>query len=82
LVTFRTFTGGDRLKGLYSFIEDFRRDGKSADEVRRVIFGKGWVNDTEGEWAPLTKARFRASGATCEAKETIDAGVLEDRFYL
>ena len=29
LITFRTRTGGDRLKGLYSFIEDFRRDGQS-----------------------------------------------------
>ena len=28
LVTFRTSTGGDRLKGLYAFIEDFRRDGR------------------------------------------------------
>lgn len=82
LVTFRTFTGGDRLKGLYSFIEDFRRDGKSATEVRRAIFGNGWVNDRDGKWAPLTKARFTASGATWEAKETIDAGVLKDRFYL
>lgn len=82
LVTFRTFTGGDRLKGLYSFIEDFRRDGKSANEVRRAVFGNGWVNDTDGEWTPLTKARFTASGATWEAKETIDAGVLKDRFYL
>ena len=35
LVTFRTRTGGDRLKGLYSFVEDFRRDTKSANDVRR-----------------------------------------------
>src|SRR3954467_6856380 len=26
LVTFRTKTGGDKLKGLYSFVEDFKRD--------------------------------------------------------
>ena len=30
LVTFRTRSDGDLLKGLYSFIEDFRRDTKSA----------------------------------------------------
>ena len=82
LVTFRTVTGGDRLKGLYSFIEDFRRDGKSAQEVRRAIFGNGWVRDAGGQWTPLTRARFTASGATWEAKETIDAGVVKDRFYL
>ncbi|MBN2474040.1 MAG: DUF3472 domain-containing protein [Pirellulales bacterium] len=82
LVTFRTHAGGDRLQGLYSFIEDFRRDGKSADEARRAIFGNGWVRDGDGEWTPLTKARFTASGAAWEAKETIDAGVLGARFYL
>jgi hypothetical protein len=82
LVTFRTFTGGDRLKGLYSFIEDFRCDGKSATEVRRAVFGNGWVRTPQGRWKPLTKARFTASDATWEAKETIDAGVREERFYL
>jgi len=38
LVTFRTRTGGDRLAGLYSFVEDFRRDIKSATETRRAAF--------------------------------------------
>jgi len=82
LVTFRTFTGGDRLKGLYSFIEDFRRDGKSATEVRRATFSNGWVQNRQGRWDPLLKARFTASGATWEAKETIDAGVVKEQFYL
>ena len=82
LVTFRTYTGGDRLKGLYSFIEDFRRDGKSATEVRRAVFGNGWFRTPEGRWKPLLKARFTASGASWEAKETIDAGVVKGQFYL
>ncbi|HEY7116859.1 MAG TPA: DUF3472 domain-containing protein [Tepidisphaeraceae bacterium] len=81
LVTFRTRTGGDRLKGLYSFIEDFRRDTKSATEVRRATFGNGWVAVGE-QWKPLPSARFTASSSTWEAKETIDAGVIEGRFYL
>src|SRR5207342_759091 len=33
LVTFRVRTGGQPLKGLYSFVEDFRRDFKSAREI-------------------------------------------------
>jgi hypothetical protein len=82
LVTFRTRTGGDRLKGLYSFVEDFRRDTKSAWEARRALFGNGWVRDVAGEWKPLVRASFSASGAAWEAKETIDAGVAEGRFYL
>jgi hypothetical protein len=75
-------TGGDQLKGLYSFIEDFRRDGKSATEVRRATFSNGWVQNRQGRWDPLLKARFTASGATWEAKETIDAGVVKEQFYL
>jgi hypothetical protein len=34
LVTFTTITGGDPLKGYYSFVEDFRRDTKSVSETR------------------------------------------------
>jgi hypothetical protein len=82
LATFRTRTGGQPLKGYYSFIEDFRRDGKSAQESRRARFRNGWVKTTSGEWVALTKARFTASGAEWEAKDTIDAGVVGAEFFL
>jgi hypothetical protein len=82
LVTFRTITGGTRLKSPHSFVEDFRRDTKSAAEVRRAVFGNGWVGNSDGAWTPLVKARFTASAASWEAKKTIDAGVVKDRFYL
>ena len=81
LVTFRTRTGGDKLEGLYSFVEDFRRDTKSATESRRAQFANGWVL-AAGEWKPLVTARFTASSATWEARNTIDAGLAGDRFYL
>lgn len=74
LVTFRVRTGGLPLSGLYSFVEDFRRDTKSVQDVRRARFGNGWVKTTNGEWAPLAKARFTASNATWEARENINAG--------
>ena len=80
LVTFRTRTGGDRLEGLYSFVEDFRRDTNNAGEVRRATFSNGWVRS--GEWKPLLAARFTASSSEWEAKDTIDAGVAGGRFYL
>src|SRR3982751_4534696 len=80
LVTFRTRTGGDRLKGLYSFIEDFRRDTRSAAEARRATFSNGWV--FAGDWKPLLAARFTASNSEWEAKDTIDAGVTAGGFYL
>src|SRR3982751_399932 len=43
LVTFRTRTGGDHLKGLYSFVEDFKRDTTSATQVRRALFTNTWI---------------------------------------
>src|SRR5438477_428867 len=58
LVTFRTKTGGDKLKGLYSFVEDFKRDTASATQTRRAAFGNAWIHDTD--WKPLTTARFTA----------------------
>ena len=82
LVTFRTITGGDKLKGLYSFIEDFRRDTKSALETRRAVYGNGWVRGANGEWKSLNRARFTASRSTFEAEKTIDAGVTNRSFFL
>ncbi len=82
LVTFRTQSGGSPLKGLSSFVEDFRRDTKSVGDLRRANFGNAWVRTTQGEWMPLNKARFTASGAEWEAKDNIDAGPTGDRFYL
>lgn len=74
LVTFRTRTGGQPLRGLYSFVEDFRRDGRSVDETRQARFGNGWVRTVGGEWVALARARFTASGAEWEARDNIDAG--------
>jgi hypothetical protein len=82
LATFRTRTGGKPLTGLYSFVEDFRRDHKSAMETRRARFGHGWVKSIAGEWSVLNNARFRASKAEWEAKENIDAGESDGWFYL
>lgn len=82
LVTFRTRTGGQSLQGLYSFLEDFRRDGRSVFDVRRASFGNGWVKTTDGQWQPLNRARFTASGAEWEDKDRINAGVEGERFFL
>lgn len=85
LATFRTRTGGQWLKGYYSFIEDFRRDRRSVHDVRRARFGNGWVKALTGgalRWQALGQARFTASGAEWESQENIDAGVADDWFYL
>ncbi len=70
------------MKGLYSFLEDFRRDTKSAAEERKARFGNIWVMAQDGKWRAITKARFTASDADFEARETIDAGVRGNWFFL
>jgi hypothetical protein len=82
LVTFRTRSGGKLLRGLYSFVEDFRRDGRSVDDLRQARFFGGWVKTKAGEWQPLTSARFTASRAAWEARDNINAGVGPAGFFL
>ena len=80
LVTFSTLTpAGEQLRGLYSFIEDFRRNRVSATKVRRATFGNGWVKGMDGEWRALAKARFTADS---NPALTIDAGATGERFFL
>jgi hypothetical protein len=50
--------------------------------MRRARFANGWLKTAQGDWVPLAKARFTASGAEWEAKENIDAGTDHDAFYL
>ena len=82
LVTFRTRNNGKLLRGLYSFAEDFRRDTKSADEVRRARLGNAWMKPRAGEWQAVVQAKFTASRADWEARDTINAGPAGDGFFL
>lgn len=80
LATFQTTARKSNLAGLYSFIEDFRRDVKSIDEPRRARFGNGWVRTLDAQWQPLAKARFTGDSTPLENN---DAGVgAEGDFYL
>jgi len=79
LVTFSTPTGGTLMKGYYSFVEDFKRDRVSTTKTRHARFGNGWVESVDGEWQPLTKARFTADS---NPAINIDAGLDQDRFFL
>lgn len=81
LVTFSTPTISNLIQ-LYSFVEDFRRDGASALEVRRATFGNGWVKDLTGSWHDLQRAGFTASDSPQEVQATIDAGNVGNGFYL
>jgi hypothetical protein len=82
LATFRTRTNGKPLRGCHSFVEDFHRNGESAKQNRRALYGNGWVRNTRGEWVALERARFTASNATWESPDNIDAGSVGNWFYL
>jgi len=82
IATFQTPDGGKNLGGLYSFIEDFRRDTRSATELRRARYSNQWIKTVDGQWKPLIKAKFTASGAKFEARDTINAGVVGKAFFL
>lgn len=79
LATFQTITGGDYLSGYYSFVEDFMRRGESAHNIRRALYGNGWIKSKAGKWLPLTQATFTADRTPIM---NIDAGVENGRFYL
>lgn len=81
LATFRTRASAP-MSGFYSFIEDFRRDGKSVFDSRRARFGNGWIRGVDGKWLALANARFTASNAEWESKENIDAGLEGGEFFL
>ncbi len=82
LVTFRVTTGGKPLSGLYSFVEDFRRDTKSVKEERRCEFGNGWVKTTHGKLQAITEGRFTCSRAKNEAQDLINAGQTASGLFL
>ena len=79
MATFRTKTGGAPLKNYYSFVEDFRRGGQSAEQIRRARFGGGWVKTEGGDWVALRRAQFTADG---NSQLHINAGVSGDAFFL
>jgi hypothetical protein len=79
LVTFSTIAQHRGLRGYYSFIEDFRRNGVSATEARRARFGNGWIRSKDGQWMAVTRARFSADN---NPSLNIDAGVAGDSFFL
>lgn len=79
LVTFSTITKGERLKGYYSFVEDFRRNKVSTTKERRATFGNGWVMSAKGDWRALDTARFTADA---NPVLNIDAGPTAAGYFL
>jgi hypothetical protein len=79
IATFSTIAHEYGVRGLYSFVEDFRRDGESATEMRRAVYQNGWIRSADDQWIALTRANFTADDSN---DANIDAGVVGDAFYL
>jgi hypothetical protein len=79
LVTFSVPSSKTTMRGLYSFVEDFRRNRESTQHTRRAQFGHGAVLTKSGMWQPLRKARFTGDA---NPVVNIDAQIVDDRFEL
>jgi len=77
--TFRTHGEKRTMEGLYSFIEDFRRNYDSAKVVHKADYSNGWILTTEGNWQPLTEAKFTAD---LSPPVNVDAGAVPGGFFL
>lgn len=79
MTVLRTPTTGITLRGGYSFVEDFRRNYKSAKIIRRARFQNTWGQQADGSWTALTQARFTGDR---NPALNIDAGKEGDGFFL
>lgn len=78
LVTFSTITNARKLKGYYSFIEDFRRNGVSATQARSATYGNTWMKIGD-DWQFAPASRFTGDR---NPAMNIDSAVRDDRFWL
>lgn len=80
MATFSSLVGDGEptVRAPYSFLEDFRRDVVSRDEVRTARFSPLWTY-TGREWIVSKEARFTADE---NILETVDAGPAASGFWL
>ena len=60
LATFSTITDYRGIRGFYSFVEDFRRDGLTPTLRRSAVFSDGWTVDHQETCHSLRNAKFAA----------------------
>lgn len=56
IASFKRPQSGSYLKGLHSFLENF--NPQYGDQTREVHFGNQWTRDIDGEWMPVSEAKF------------------------
>lgn len=65
--------------GLYSFVEDFKRNYKSSKIQRSAHYTNIWSLGNTGTWASHPKARFTADPTP---SNHVDAGAVENGYFL
>ncbi len=81
IASFRRPKTSTYLKGLYSFLENFKPDGGVLD--RKVLFANQWVADARGNWHEVTEAKFTGDSAARKGvRFDFTGGVEEGNFYL
>ena len=82
IATFSTLQteGEPVIRGVYSFVEDFRRTDESVLQVRRATFLNFFSKPAGGEWKAIEDGRFTGDGN--RAVTTVDAEVVENGFTL
>ncbi|KAK3094682.1 hypothetical protein FSP39_004865 [Pinctada imbricata] len=71
IATLKTLSQGKLIRGVYSFVEDFRRDKKSFHEHRRALFGDCCTMDQTGCPKNCEKVQFTADNTPAD---NINAG--------
>jgi hypothetical protein len=70
---------GGRLRGLYSFNEDF---GGTGNFQRKALFGNQWLRTAEGKWQELTTASFSCDGTGKADRLDRFMGIENGQFFL
>lgn len=80
IATFASRVNGNegRLRGCYSFVEDFLRNGESRRHARQAAFGMLWAYGEKG-WGRATGGTFSGDS---NALKTIDAGIAPGAVWL
>ncbi|MFD2157769.1 DUF3472 domain-containing protein [Rubritalea tangerina] len=80
MTEFQTLAKGKQLgNGIYSFVEDFRRNYESAKISRRAQYLNAYASADGKTWKPMTNARFTADNTP---SENVDAGPVKQGFFL
>ena len=78
IATLQTIANGKLLRGIYSFVEDFKRDGNSYYKLRKAHFGECCAV-VDGKDVKCTRVQFTADNTQVN---NINAGSCEGKFFL